>query len=823
MIGPFSLKRKPFLPGRFFLLLVVITGFFFWPSLFKGRIPFPGDLLVGHYAPYNAYSFLGYSPGGVPHKAQGIDVVRELFPWKAFSVEEVKSGRLPFWNPYSFAGNPHLANFQTAIFYPLSVIFYLVPFNFAWTVFIFVQPLLAAFFTLLLLRHWGVGYFGGLIAGLAFGFGQYSTVWLEYGNVDHAFLWLPLGLLLTDKLIQKNRVKSWIGLLGVFLLSLLAGYVQASIYLFGVIGFYFIFRVLTEKIKIKDRFRLGLNFLLAMVFALGLSAFQLWPTLEIFARSARGAYPAERIPELLLPWFYPITNLAADFFGNPASRNYWLTGTYIERVSYVGVVPIFFALFALYRRRWEKKIVFLTVLGLTCLLMTMNFAPVRFIYGLNLPLVSTTVYTRLLSVFSFSLSVLAGFGFDFWYKNRNKKFSLRPLIFLTGLYLLVWLFLFLSSSIFPGQDWLLNLPVAKRNLLIPTGVLAGLALVILINVYPKNLKFLAGALVTRLSFLSLAAVLALTVFDLFFYFHKITPFSPPEFVYPETPVMAFIKDHAAIDRFWGYGTGYVDSNFSVFDRTFSPEGNDPLYIRRYGELVAASKNRGVVPEQIPRADAFIEKGFGSQDLGENFYRQRLLDLLGVKYVLHKNELLTAEQVADTVTFPRDRYQLVWQEGVWQVYENIDYLPRLKFFGNYQVLDNDQDIIDRLFDQDFDIHQTLILEKKISGDYQLNGSPAGKIRNLDYQPNQVKMSVSVDRDCLLFLSDNDFPGWHLKVNGQPKKIYRANYSFRAAAIKAGEHEVIFEYRPNSFSQGLRVSLLSLMGLGLFLRRIKKKKK
>ncbi len=71
--------------------------------------------------PYSSESFLGYAPGGYPNKAQGPDVITEIYPWKYFSIEQIKNGQLPFWNPHNFSGNPQMANFQTAIFYPLNL------------------------------------------------------------------------------------------------------------------------------------------------------------------------------------------------------------------------------------------------------------------------------------------------------------------------------------------------------------------------------------------------------------------------------------------------------------------------------------------------------------------------------------------------------------------------------------------------------------------------------------------------------------------------------------------------------------------------------
>jgi uncharacterized membrane protein YfhO len=41
------------------------------------------------------------------------------------------------------------------------------------------------------------------------------------------------------------------------------------------------------------------------------------------------------------------------------------------------------------------------------------------------------------------------------------------------------------------------------------------------------------------------------------------------------------------------------------------------------------------------------------------------------------------------------------------------------------------------------------------------------------------------------------------------IDRANYLFRAVWFASGEHEVVFQYRPASFSFGLAASLVSIL--------------
>lgn len=52
------------------------------------------------------------------------DAIRQIYPWKELAVSMIKEGQLPLWNPYAFSGTPLLANIQTAVFYPLNILFF---------------------------------------------------------------------------------------------------------------------------------------------------------------------------------------------------------------------------------------------------------------------------------------------------------------------------------------------------------------------------------------------------------------------------------------------------------------------------------------------------------------------------------------------------------------------------------------------------------------------------------------------------------------------------------------------------------------------------
>ena len=758
----FQIIKKNFF--IFIIFLIVLT--FFNKSIISGLIPYPGDHKVANYEPYKSYS------PTIPHKAQGPDVAKELIPWKHFVIRSLKGGQIPFWNPYNFSGNPQMANFQSAVFYPANLLFFLFEFENAWTLYIISSSLFSSLFMYLFLRRLKLSAAASLLGSISYTFSLYMTVWIEYGNIGNTLLWLPLALYFADRILGKVNYLNFLGLIFSLFISILAGYIQGAFYIYLMVVIYFFAKSFLLK---KLRPIHSLIFLLAILFPIFLSLFQLLPTLELFSYSSRGSYSIDQIQKLLNPVWYLITVAAPDFFGNPATRNYSFDGTYIERVSYFGLIPLIFAVFAiisLFNKKTEVKIFSLIFIG-TILLAT-DLLITKFFYLLPVPVISTTVPTRMLSLFAFSGSVLAAFGFGHFINTKSKS----PL-FLSGIILLLLLVLFVFMK---GNT------VAQRNLVIPIGSL--LALIFLTFAYLKvRIK-------NKLTFFAIV-ILTIISIDLYYYFQKITPFAPAEYMYPATPVVEFLKKNATINRFWGYGSAYVESNFQTYDRTFSPEGNDPLHIREYTELLSASKN-GRVPQVLPRPDANVAPGFGKEDFASNPYRQKALNILGVKYILNKDETINGDFNPDYVTFPESKYKLVWQDGIWQAYENLTVTPRYFITNKYVVVENSNRALRTLFDPKFNEKDTLILyeDPKIRP-----GDISSGVELLEYSSNKVIIKTNSSGDGLLYLSDNYYPGWQVYVDGSNTKILKANYAFRAVLVPAGEHKVIFEYKPNSFYYGL----------------------
>jgi len=787
------LNKKTLFGLLFFVLIVLI---FFNNFFLKGLLPFPGDLLLAEYGPFRHSGFFGFEPGAVPTKSQAFDVLRQLYPWRKLVIEAFRQGNWPLWNPYNFSGTPLLANFQSAAFYPLNL-FYLLfnNFNLIWSFQVVLQPLSAALFTFLLARRLKQSWAASSLSGLVFGFGSFMTVWLEYNTIGQTILWLPLALLLLDLCLEKFNF--WVASLFAFVLtfSLLAGHVQNFAFVFLACLAFFLFKFFALKKK-------PWLFLPVFVLPFLFGAIQLLPGIELIFSSARSPLSREFLLKeaLLAPWQL-IFAIVPDFFGNPATRNYFLSDTYIGKVLYVGLLPFIFSLVALLNLKKRSEI-FFAVLGLFFLLLSISspFSGLLF----SLPVLNNLSPTQSLFLFQFSFALLAGFGLD---KLLRAKFNLRnliPLLFVASFFFVAGLIWLIRPAFLPAA-FLENILVVKRNL-----GYSALLFIFSTFLYLLLLKLRKGFLKQIL----LVVVLFFVVFDLYRFFNKITPFSPSEYIFPETNVAVFLRQQG-FDRFWGYGTARIESNYNALLGLYSPEGYDPLYPSLYGEFIRGSEDGRIKP--AVRSDANIVPGFGRTDLTDNLSRQKVLQALSVGLILDR-----LENGSDEITFPPDKFEIVWQGDDWRVYRYKQAAPRAFLASSVSFVEDWPDFKKEFFSFEFNPQNQVVLR----GPADVFSLGQGKVEIVSIRNNQVVIEMEADEAGVLVLTDSYYPGWKAFVDGAEIVIKRANYALRAVAVPAGKHEVIFKYQPLSFAAGRLISGLSLglwLTISLFVITSLKKRK
>ena len=97
-----------------------------------------------------------------------------------------------------------------------------------------------------------------------------------------------------------------------------------------------------------------------------------------------------------------------------------------------------------------------------------------------------------------------------------------------------------------------------------------------------------------------------------------------------------------------------------------------------------------------------------------------------------------------------------------------------------------------------------------------------MKSIDWQPNRIAISAS--GPGLLVLSEVDYSGWALKVDGEKRPIQRVAGLLRGVELGPGEHQVVFSYFPIELQLGLAAQLICLLWLLLAwrLRKVKEAK-
>ena len=109
--------------------------------------------------------------------------------------------------------------------------------------------------------------------------------------------------------------------------------------------------------------------------------------------------------------------------------------------------------------------------------------------------------------------------------------------------------------------------------------------------------------------------------------------------------------------------------------------------------------------------------------------------------------------------------------------------------------------------------TIVTDAKFSNLVQnFNSEPdnAASIRLTSYAPDELEYTSKSSLDKTAVFSEIYYPyGWNAYIDDKPAEIFRANYVLRALNIPAGEHQIRFEFRPDSVYKGDKISMAFLI--------------
>lgn len=790
------------------ILLVVIAIALLHRPLIGGKAFLPADLLLVM-TPWRYHARKLFPEFKRVH-APLLDVIQQYYPWRKFYAESIRDGELPLWNPYMFSGTTFVGNGQSAIFYPLNIIFLIIPVDVAFGWFSFIHLLIAALGMYALLSLWGIRPACSLIGALAFMMCGFLMAWLNYITLVCTAVWLPVTIAVYEYALRRINLRAsfWVALRWAILTPLamampvLAGHMQIAFYVWLSFAIYAAVRCGQHVANgFQRNGRVPINaallhialFSLAISFALMLSSPQLLPSVELSTMCTRaGEFRYEAVLANSLPPEQWVRLIVPHFFGNYRDGTHWSPFemfNFIERTGYVGLLTLILAsIGCAFKHPLRPYAILMLAVGF---LFAVG-SPICILFGM-LPGVRQMVgVSRALLLFDFALAILASLGAHALIDVSNLEgakqlagdkrragasvLSIARLVLVPSAIAIAAVVLITAYGITTFWEVVMLSPLAayERWQICKAAVLLLLSCVAL--TLPLSVR-------TRGAF-ALTAV-CLIIVDLFSFAYDLNPSCDRRMVFFWTDSLRYVKANVGEHRIMAIGTDaikhWMPSNTPMVYGLRDVQGSDSLWTARYANFLKC------IDEDLP---AFQLDDPDSQ----------LLDLASVKFFVSGAPI---EKVAKCL--PKNIRRLPATD-MW-LYENTDVMPRAFMVSSWEITSSPREAMK-------------FLTKAATGVVSLRSKavvePAGKLA----QPigdklkrirrgvriafdglNRIGLEVSSSLTQLLVVSDAFYPGWRAYIDGKRVPVHIVNYAFRGVLVPQGHHSVWLVYEPTVVSLGI----------------------
>jgi uncharacterized membrane protein len=614
-----------------------------------------------------------------------------------------------------------------------------------------------------------------------------AILFLGHMSPVESYIWLPLVIYFANRAVHAHGIWRDAIIAGALWgIQILAGAPQDAFYTF-LAATLFLLCMFKGRNAIQTSAKRLLGIALT-VFVVGtcFSAIQILPALELVNESVRAALDSYEWATLAsYPLQGAITALLPHFFGNYADGSVWVSNTpwsLPQQNLYTGILTLVLLGFVSVQEKVEKRvIIFGGLLAIVSLILAFGHnTPIYKIVYLLPGFDRFRAPSKIMVLWVFSMSLLAGIGMDGLLSYMKKGFKRRLYPLLLSVFCLVVLVIAFHFA--------------------PSAVLKVFSPFVLADAIPEKLADAAGIILTETQRLALVLALILLLLLLLrrnFLSHRIT-----------TALLCalLLMDLAYVHR------GAVRHDDSLYERIakirkdlrVSFSGDKSLY--RVGafthplganlEMVLGYQTVGGFTALFPSryynyidkyADYQLPRGWVSFFYGVSRVPV-LMDLLNVKYEI---------SYADKSIGLRSTC-----------------LPRAFIVPEGKVAPR-QDILNLLTSSDFDPRKTVLFEKEentpspgaLTRKPSLPDSDTVEIKT--FRPDRMVLNTSSQKPGYLFLSEIHYPGWNAYIDDQRANILRGNYLFRVIPIPEGRHHILLHFDPLSIKLGMSISALAAL--------------
>jgi len=696
-------------------------------------------------------------------------------PLAHYLKESFWRGEIPLWNPLNNCGLPFMAQWNTMVWYPPSLIYVLLPLPWSLGVFCLLHLYAGGLGMFFLARRWTQSNFAAAFAGIVFAGNGLALHCLMWPNNSAALAWMPWILLLVERACTRG---------GWFLLpAILAGACQ---FMAGAPEAFFLTWVAAAVLwlaqAVSDRMALVLRaarFLAIVAGIVLLSAVQLLPLMELVKASQRSAgydtggwaMPAWGWANLLVPLFRttPAQGEVAFQLGQAWTSSY-----------YFGIATVWLALYGAIRGHTARivALVFLLFFGLVLALGDAGLVWPWLKYHVS-ALGFMRYAVKLVFLIACPLTLLAAAGVaDF---VRTPVHELRralqlaagiAIVLLAAVVVICWL----------GRQFPMRNEDAVAALF--SGVSrAGFLVALVIGLW--LLRRLTAQRVIALACAWLGLVLA----DLLTHVPWQNPTVHASLLKPGLPPLAELRRDVTPSK--ARVMPSLDALIAFRGRTITN-----LADRYLAQRAGLSHNLNLL-EGIAKCDGFFSLYIAPQQ--------------DVQYQMFADDRSLRPSIAGVlgigaVTAPGKLFE-------WSTRTN--YTPVISA-GQQPVFLPPEQQLEAMLKDDFDARTTVLLPAEAQQMIAATRQPTAQVTVERFTPHDIEVKSSAPGPAIVTVSQSFYTPWKAYVDGAPVRLWRANHAFQALEVPAGEHRVRWRYEDRQFRLGAIISGATLLLiLGAFL--------
>jgi len=703
------------------------------------------------------------------------------YPLAYYYRESFWAGEVPLWNPLNNCGLPFAAQWNTMVFYPVSLLYLLFPLAWALSVFCLVHLYAAGLGMYFLARSWTENRFAAAVAGVAFAFNGLTLNCLMWPNNIAALGCLPWVMLAGETAWREGG--RWIvvaALLGA--MQMLAGAPEIIMFTWLLLAGLW---ALDFARATRPRLTLGRRLCAVVALISMLSAVQLLPFLDLLVHSQRddaystgaSAMPGSGWANFLVPLFRCYKSGAGVFF---QPGQYW-TSSYYHSLGVLVLAVV--AAFLVRSARARLLAIFAVAAAI------LSLGDDGFLYRLlcrHVPQLSFMNFPiKFVIVVIVVIPLLAALVVREYSEDAaNAKGTHRTVVIVLYagcVVAILWLLWFASRYPDEYERW----PNIARN---------GLARIAFLTLTVGLLLAMGRLPGSRLQVVARLGLLVVLWADVATHVPGQNPTVAPGAFEPNLP------DHQRLDlppdRSRGRAMLSAEAQ-ARFEKTFLA---DPLntYL---GERCGLYYNCNLL-DGIPKVD-----GLFSLYLREQFLVGYLLFSPTNGYATNLADFMAARQVSA----PGDPLD-------WRARETA--MP-LVTIGQRPAFFDEKETIAALLATNFNPRRHVLLPPEARGFVTVSNQTEARIVNARCTPHRLDIQTEAKTSSLLVIAQTFYHPWQAYVDGRKAYLWRANHAFQALEVPAGVHRVELVYEDRLFLTGAVLSgagLAGCAGLGFRRRRV-----